>query len=254
MYHQLSARPIESFRRWTVAPRAFERQLRWLAVAGYAPVSLDALVRHRIEGAPLPRRAVVITFDDGYREGVEHAARILRARGFTATFFLVTGAVGGTSGWLRKSRGFELPVIDWDVARELQAAGFVCGAHTVTHLRLTELPDARCRDELQRSRGLLEERLGCPVVHLAYPYGAFDERVRALAAEAGYRTACSMRVGLSGPDDDLLALHRVEISGLDSWADFGFRVRTARTAGELMRRGARGLRHRLSQCTARESA
>ncbi|MFL5575972.1 MAG: polysaccharide deacetylase family protein [Gemmatimonadaceae bacterium] len=255
MYHQLSPRPVESFRRWTVAPRAFAAQMRWLAQAGYETVGLDALARHRTDGAPLPPRAVVITFDDGYREGMEHALPVLRAWGFTATFFLVAGLMGDTSHWTRAPHGFELPLIGWGAARELQAAGFACGAHTVTHPRLAELPDAVCREELQRSRWLLENALGRAVVHVAYPFGSYDERVRRMAAEAGYRTACSMRADLSRPHDDLLALPRVEVSGFDSLTDFIFRLRTARTPGEVLRHAARALlRRRASRPAAARTA
>src|SRR5262249_36005587 len=96
--------------------------------------------------------------------------------------------------------------------------------------------DVGTPDELSTSRQRLEDRLGHGGAHLAYPFGAFDERVRAMAADAGYRSACSTRRGLSAADDDALALHRVTVYGHDSLLDFACRLRTADGARELLRR------------------
>lgn len=240
MYHQVSPRPASGFEKYTVTPRALAAQMRWLALAGYTPVGLDDLLAHRAAGAPLPRRPVVITFDDGFQSCVEHAVPVLQSRGFTATFYLVAGLMGQPSRWLRRERGIELPLVDWATARALQAAGFTCGAHTVTHPRLAQLPTAECRDELRRSRDLLEAQLGSEVAHLAYPFGSYDARVRDLAAETGYRSACTVEIGLSGPGDDPLALRRVPVLGFDTLTDFACRLRSARPARETLRRRARG--------------
>lgn len=245
MYHQVSPWPAKGFEKYTVTPRAFAAQMRWLALAGYTPVGLDALLAHRATGAPLPRRPVVITFDDGFASCVEHAVPVLQSRGFTATFYLVAGLMGQPSRWLLRERGVEFPLMDRSAARELHAAGFTCGAHTVTHPRLAQLPAAECRDELRRSRDLLEEQLGSEVAHLAYPFGSYDARVRDLAAETGYRSACTVEISLSAPDDDPLALHRVPVVGYESLADFACRLRTARAASEILRRAWRRVRRRL---------
>jgi peptidoglycan/xylan/chitin deacetylase (PgdA/CDA1 family) len=240
MYHQVAPLAPAAFGKYSVTPRAFAAQMRWLAMAGYTPVDLDALLSHRGSGAPLPRRPIVITFDDGFQECADHAAPILQSFGFTATFYLVAGLMGQPSRWLLGERGVEFPLMDWNTARKLYSAGFTCGAHTVTHPRLAQLPAAACREELRRSREMIEERLGCEVAHLAYPFGSYDERVREIAAETGYRSACSVQIGISASDDDPLALHRVPVSGYDTLTDFICRLRTARPAGELLRGKARG--------------
>jgi peptidoglycan/xylan/chitin deacetylase (PgdA/CDA1 family) len=174
----------------------------------------------------------VITFDDGLRNCVEHAVPVLSDCRFTAVFYLVTGFVGTTSRWMREDSGVDLPLFGWETARKLLAEGFQIGAHTATHPRLTSLEDDRCRAELGSARARLERELGAPVRHLAYPFGNWNPRVRKLAREAGYATACSTRPGLSGTDDDLLALHRVTVYGHDSFADFRSRMRTGRSLAE----------------------
>ena len=235
MYHEVSPSPHPAFRRYTVTPRQFTRQMRWLSAFGYRTIDMDTLVRARSGQASLPRRPVVITFDDGFEACAVHAVPVLRAHRFTAVFYLVAGHMGDTSRWLRPGLGMELPVMSWETARALAAEGFQCGAHTVSHPRLAGLDPARCRAELVDARSRLEDELGRPVIHLAYPYGSFDQAVRATAAEAGYVTACSTLAGLSPADDDLLALHRVTIYGHDTLLDFACRLQSGTALKERLR-------------------
>jgi peptidoglycan/xylan/chitin deacetylase (PgdA/CDA1 family) len=153
----------------------------------------------------------------------------------------VAGLMGRTSRWMLPEVGVELPLMSWDTVRALAAEGFQCGAHTVTHPRLAGLSPERCRTELVDGRRRLEDELGRPVLHLAYPFGSYDDAVQAMAADAGYLTACSTRAGLSGPEDELLALRRVAVYGHDSLFDFLVRLRTGATLRERIRRleGAR---------------
>lgn len=245
MYHEVTPRPHPAFLKYSITPGTFARQMRWLALAGYRTIGLDTLLDYRSGTADLPPRPIAITFDDGFRDCVEYTLPVLQARGFTATYFVVTGLVGGSARWLRSDLGIEPPMLTWDDARRLAAAGCECGAHTVSHPRLPALSTADCRDELLASRRALEDRLGYAVRHMAYPFGLYDERVRGLVAEAGYRSARSSRPGLSPSDDDPLALHQVPVKGGDSFLDFVVRLRTAETGRRMLRRKAGAIARRL---------
>lgn len=236
MYHQVMPKPIPAFARYTVTPQQFARQMQWLAWAGYTPITLDRLYAARTGSMSLPQRPVVITFDDGFHSCVDYALPILQARNFTAVFFLVAGLMGSQSEWLGPELGFTFPLIDWATARQLKQWGFQCGAHTLSHPRLAEIAADRCQVELAAARQQLADQLGYAVYHLAYPYGSYNATVRALAAEAGYQTACSTRRGLSPSNDDQLALQRVSLYGTDSLLDFIWRVRTSSSLGESLRR------------------
>ena len=233
MYHQVSAHCPEGYRKYVVTPDAFARQMHWLRAMGFTAVTMDALRAARTGGPGVPRRAVVITFDDGYRDALRHAREVLGSLRWPATCYLVAGLVGRTSAWLTE-RGLSLPLAGWAEVRVLSTFGFEIGAHSLTHRRLAEVDEAACRHELQASRAVLEAALGQPVVHLAYPYGSTSAEVRRLAASAGYETACSVEPGVSDPAEDLLALRRVPITGYDSLADFACRLHTGRTMRELV--------------------
>jgi len=247
MYHEVTPHPDPAFARYTVTARAFARQMRWLAAFNYRPVDMDTLLRARLGLERLPHRAVVITFDDGLQSCVDHAVPVLRRHGFTAVFYLVAGLMGGRTSWLRQELNLELPIMSWDAARGLAADGFQCGAHTLTHPRLAGLDPAQVRRELGTGRQRLEDELDAPVLHLAYPFGSFDAAVRREAEDAGYLTACSTRAGLSGPDDEALALHRVPIYGGETLLDFAWRVRTARALPVRVRGALRAAARRFTR-------
>lgn len=247
MYHQVTPQPLPTFRKYVVLPEAFTVQMKWLALMGYSTITLDRLLEHRNGRASLPRRPVIITFDDGFRDCVEHAVPVLQAYGFTAIFYLVAGLVGKTSGWLRHSLGLDLPLLDWAAARRLEMEGHACGAHSMTHPHLADLSAAACRDELREARRVLEYQLGHEVRHMAYPYGSFNEMVRMMSAETGYCSACSVQSGLSSAGDDPLALHRVPVTGQDSLLDFICRLRTSWPMRDLLHSKAQFLRGRFRQ-------
>ena len=240
MYHLVAPQTSAAFRKYTVTPEAFARQMAWLARRHYTPIDLDALIECRAGRTTLPPRPIVITFDDGYQACADHVVSLLKAHDFTAVIYLVAGLAGELSHWLMAERGVEYPIMDWDTACQISADGIRIGSHTVSHPRLPEISDAQCRAELLTSRHIIEDQLGCEVRHLAYPFGKFDARVKALAIEAGYHTACSVSVGFSAPGDDLFALQRVPVLGTDSLIDFIWRLYTARSLSEWWDRKARG--------------
>lgn len=245
MYHQVTPSPLPEFRKYAVTTEAFDAQLAWLAEHGYTSISMQSLYEHRTGRSVLPPNPVILTFDDGFQDCLEFAAPILQAHGFTATFYVLGKLAGKTSRWLLGERGIELPLLDWDAVRELRAAGNECGSHGMSHTRLTRLSARDCREELESSRRLLEDELGEPVRHLAYPFGDYDESVRSIASDSGYATACSVRLGWSSPEDDLLALHRVFVHGEADLTHFASKLRRHRTLGQLVGATGRAMRRRL---------
>jgi peptidoglycan/xylan/chitin deacetylase (PgdA/CDA1 family) len=242
MYHQISPQPRSGFTKYTVSPRTFARQMRLLTTAGYQPISIDRWLAARHEGAHLPESPVVISFDDGFREAVEHAVPVLKQFKFRAIFFLVAGLVGATSTWLERERGLQLSLVDWDDAARLQRDGFDIGSHTLTHPHLVEISARSCREELRRSRELIEDHLGQTVRHLAYPFGSHDKRVRELAAESGYVSGCTTNIGLSSASEDAYALSRVPVVGGESLLDFAARLWCGSSVRECRNREIRRVR------------
>jgi peptidoglycan/xylan/chitin deacetylase (PgdA/CDA1 family) len=178
-----------------------------LAEAGFSTVSLD-------EPRPAsgnPARRFVLTFDDGYRNVLEHAAPVLARHRFRAIQFIVAGAVGGTNQWdVREGGEVEERLMDWSELREWLAQGHEIGSHSVTHPRLTRLTRDQQREELRASKHRLEDELGVEVRHFCYPYGDFDPALADLVRECGYRTACTQVGGVNTAATDPFQLLRIE--------------------------------------------
>jgi len=123
----------------------------------------------------------------------------------------------------------------WDEAREMIAGGMAIGSHTHSHAILSQLAPEQQRDELQRSRAQLRERLGGAIDALAYPIGgktSFSEQTQELAKEAGYRAAFSFYggtnlPGMTRPYD----IKRVGVGG-QSWTRFRVQAAVCRRTGK----------------------
>jgi peptidoglycan/xylan/chitin deacetylase (PgdA/CDA1 family) len=244
MYHEVTPTPVERYRKYTVTPAELAAQLAWLRSRRYTAVDLDAVRAAFLGERALPVRPIVITFDDGSRDCLDHAVPALLAHGFIATFFIVGGLVGSTTRWLPAEVGFEIPTADWPTLRAAEREGMRCEAHSVSHPRLARVDDDQARDELVRGRAVLEPGLGHAVRHGAYPFGSHSPRTRELAREAGYLTECTTHEALASRGDDLLALPRVPILGTEGMREYRHRVRSARPVGALRAR-VQGLARRL---------
>lgn len=204
-FHTLeTARSVIAF-----PPDLFAEAIRRLEALGYRTVSvLDAAAWARGERA-VPERAVVLTFDDGYRTVYEQAFPVLARHGMSATVFLTVGRAraGGAGERLPSLEG--RPMLSWGEIREMHRAGVAFGAHTCTHPDLTRLPTPAVEDEVGTSKAIIEDALGAPVACFAYPFGRYDRRV-ADAVRARFACACSDRLGLISRRSDPHALERVD--------------------------------------------
>lgn len=195
----------------SVAPPDFAAHMRSLARRGFAGISLAGLLDGWDGLARLPARPVVLTFDDGFANLLQHAVPLLTELGFRATVFAVSGRCGRTNDWPHQAPGIpRLPLLSWAELAQVEAAGFEIGAHTVTHRPLTELPPAEAEREMVESKAAIEDRLGKPVKTFAYPFGRFS-RADHEVARAHFRGACSVRLGRATPADDRHQLPRLDI-------------------------------------------
>ena len=207
MYHSVGERVPPGFAPWVVHPHRFRHQMSYLAGAGYETLTVRDLVRRRRAGGS-PRRAVALTFDDGFADFLHNAVPILHAFNMTATLFVTTGFLGGTF------RG--LPVLDWGELAAIRDGGIEIGSHTVSHTALDRLAPARVLAELQGSKLLLEDRLGVAVDSFAYPFGFQTSETRQAVIAAGYAAACAVGYAFSRHDDDPFALRRMFVSQHDT--------------------------------------
>ncbi len=219
MYHRVAPDGAPDSSRYRVTPEQFERQLAYLSSSGFHSVTAEHWRQSAELRQPLPGRAVLFTFDDGYRDFAVHAWPLLQRYGFGAHVFLVSERVGGFNQWDAAS-GERIPLLDWDEIGRLAGQGVEFGSHTATHRLLTSLSPSEVADECLSSRATLQTRLGRTVRTIAYPWGDVDPVVEHLAGAAGYVQGFSCRPGSAPASAPLLALPRIEVTGFDSLESF----------------------------------
>ena len=202
----------------TVPTTVFEEQMGLLGMLGYTPVSLNAVSDHFLRGAPLPPRAVLLTFDDGYRDNLENALPILRRFGYPAVLFVPIGFLDGERPLPHEESlrllGIRNPTVDWDQLAELEAGGVRIESHGIGHRPLSELDPAEATREIVLSKLRLEERLGREVEAFAFVKGSLaDYRPEhaSLVQQAGYRLAFTSVSGSNGPRTDRFRLRRYNV-------------------------------------------
>jgi len=231
MYHSVSddTEPgVAAYYRLNVPPALFAEHVRWLKSAGYRTLHLSACARLLRAGSSLPERGIILTFDDGYLDFLQHAVPCLRAAGFTATMFLPTGLIRDDTGVFRGK-----PLLSWGQVTQLAGEGFEFGSHTVTHPVLVDLPSAEVEREVVESGRDMAERLGVVEPVFAYPYAfpsgdrAFAGRFGNLLARAGYCACVTTDIGRVRAGADPLALRRLPVNGADDRRFFQAKVQGA---------------------------
>lgn len=186
IYHDVTARPPLAAggpEYFAVSVEQFDRQLDLIRELGLRGCSIaDAMGR--------PEGAVAISFDDGDLGQAERAFPALARRGMSATFFV-------TTSWVGTAR-----YASWDQLRDMRGAGMSIQSHTHRHPFLSELDAPALRDELRRSREILDEKLGQNTTMIAFPGGdAPRASLRHMLLAEGYEVVGTSRWGLNAPDD-----------------------------------------------------
>lgn len=202
MYHVIAAPPAGApFPGLYVAPRELRAEADWLASNGYDAVTLERVWLARHGRATLPRKPVVLSFDDGYRSDASVALRVLGAHRWPGVLNLEVANLKPVWG----TRPGEV--------RALIRAGWEIDAHTLTHPDLTTLDPARLRREVAGSRAAIRREFDVPVLFFCYPSGRYDAAVEQAVRRAGFVGATTERYGLDTATADQFALDRIRVNG-----------------------------------------
>jgi peptidoglycan/xylan/chitin deacetylase (PgdA/CDA1 family) len=206
MYHVLAAPlPDAPYPDLYVKPADFRAQVAWLAGHGYHAVTLRQVYDYWRGAHALPRKPVVLTFDDGYHSDFTVALPTLRARRWPGVLNLEVRNLqpvwGTRPGMVRK----------------LIAAGWEIDAHTMTHPDLTTVDPTQLRYQVAGSRAAIRRLFHVPVDFFCYPSGRYDDAVVTAVRGAGFLGATTESEGFAKPDS-LFTLDRVRVNGSDGVA------------------------------------
>ena len=179
MYHKVSATTGNDL---TVTSAQLFAQIRWLKDAGYAFVTLAAIVRAAEGVEPLPEQPVMVTFDDAYVDTLEIALPILRELAVQAAVFVPTAFLGQASSWERDAA----PLMNAGQLRTVAAAGWEVGLHSHRHENFATLDGLTIAADVADNMAALRAIGIQPAPALAYPFG---RRPRTAAGWAAMKTA-----------------------------------------------------------------
>ncbi|HEY0142981.1 MAG TPA: polysaccharide deacetylase family protein [Thermoanaerobaculia bacterium] len=202
--------------RMEISRETFRQHLRYLEMTGYNVIPLRHLQEY-VTGkrASIPKNAVVITIDDGWRSTYTEAYPELQKRNFPFTVFIYPNIIGKTAN-----------ALTWKQIKEMSDAGVDIQSHSLSHPYLTKrrhrkTPEAYSewlRRELAESKRILEKETGKKVRYLAYPYGDYDDVVAEQAGKAGYDAALTCDFGKVKKGSNPLKMRRVVIDKRMSFA------------------------------------
>lgn len=217
MYHMISEPDINEEIKYACPPKRFDHHIRQLKQHGFNFVSLEQIEQHLLSNKELPENAVAVTLDDGFADNYTNAFPILAKHQIPATIFLATGHLEKTNLWMVQNGFPTRKMLDWEQIKEMEKNNISFGAHTVSHPKLPDLDLEPATHEISVSKQVIEDNLGKPCKHFAYPYGLFNTENRNSVKAAGYTLACSTRPGFNNAERDPLILHRIEVYGGDPW-------------------------------------
>ena len=201
----------------TLTVEQFDAQMKYLVEEGYNVISTDELVDAWEGKSSLPKKPVVITFDDGHVDAYKNVFPILQKYNLKATFFIVTDSVNLYPDYLT-----------WQQVREMQSSGFAdIESHTLSHRDLTKVYSRdKLWDQIYGSKQAIEWYLKKPANFIAYPYGKYDLDTRDISKEVGYRASFINSYGLTHKDDlKGFVLDRIPVLGANSHTLLRFQLR-----------------------------
>jgi peptidoglycan/xylan/chitin deacetylase (PgdA/CDA1 family) len=234
-YHRVCDAPPEhgDVAYYNVPPARFEKQMAALARGGWTTITAAELADCLVGGREPPTRAVVLTFDDGYRNNATLAFPILRRHGLRATFYIATQYVGSGEQfpWVRADAAIEAAgardpdiwePIHWHELEAMAAAGMEIASHSHSHPDFGELTTQEMDAELTASLAALREH-GMEARTFCASFGVQGEaaeRLRTRLVTHGQQIAFLGRFGSLRGGEELLDLPRLTVFEWDDEAGF----------------------------------
>lgn len=212
MYHSISSNPeiAAPYYRINTSPEVFGMHMQYLHENGYVTINFDDLPEYF--HSQDVSKAVLITFDDGFKDFYSEAHPILAKYNFNATVFLPTSFIG--------SSFVEKKCLNWDEVRYLNANGTNFGSHTVSHPILSNLTLSEIEKEVVDSKKKIQDEFSQDISVFSYPYRLPEnekhlDAMRAILKKNGYEYGVSTRIGTSFEKDDPYFLRRLPVNTFD---------------------------------------
>ena len=216
MYHVISDPPSTAqLPELYVDPKTFDCQMEWLKGHGYQGVSLNQVYDAWFKHAVLPKKPVVVSFDDGYRSQYVYARPELRKLGWPGVLSAIAGRIGQPNAELSDQ-----------MVQTMINDGWELDSHTINHVDVSQASGSQLRSEVAGSRRMLQQRFHQPVNFFCYPSGRYDAQAIQAVQAAGYLGATTTNEGLASKGE-MYTLKRVRVDGSDGVSGLETKLRQA---------------------------
>ena len=164
-----------------------------------------------------PEKTVVLTFDDGYADNFESAFLPLVKHNMKATWFITTDSIGKHAHWMGTPT-LQTQMLTAEQILNMKNAGMEIGSHTCSHPDLTKLNYQQQKNEMIRSKKILESLISCKISSFAYPYGRQNNDSIRAVKYSDYQLACTVNPGDFNSEKNPLLVKRITIFATDSAA------------------------------------
>lgn len=192
---------------------SFKKQMEYLKKSSYTFMDFDMLADALDGKAELPGKPVIIIVDDAYETTLKDILPIVKELDLKVVVALVTGIVDKLSRWGHY-------IVKENDILEMSRAGFSFESHSVTHPNFKEIELKLLESELKESKMYIENLLKKKITAIIYPGGAYDENVKKMCKEAGYRFGLNVGTSKKTVMEDLFEMRRIHIKRSDGMLAF----------------------------------
>ena len=191
-----------------ISPKKIKQQLEYVKSLGYNTLTIYEFSSYILEKKPIPKKSILITFDDGYMDNYTNLFPILKSLSMKATIFVIAGGIDDNY-YLSSSQ-----------IKEMVDYGIDIQSHTISHAHLNSLSHENKINELKNSRIKIEKLTNKKVISVAYPFGEFDEDTINATKEAGYSIAFTTNRGYDDQNSNVFKLNRLYVSSSFTFDEF----------------------------------
>ena len=221
MYHVINPPPPSAPYPGLYVPESeFAAQMDALKAAGWHAVTMDQLEANWKRGVALPRKPIVLSFDNGYASQYTNAVPVLRRLGWVGVENIQLSGLPPSEGGLSDGQ-----------VRGLLSAGWELDTQGISHADLIRLDAAGLHYQIDTARRLLRQRYGVPVNWFCYPSGHYDATVINAVRAAGFVGSTTVVPGWASRADDPYRLPRLRVLGGTSPAALLAQIAAAESAG-----------------------
>lgn len=215
MYHKIPENELTSPHKIFVTKKNFERHLEIFKKLGMTYISFDDLTDFRNgtrSFSTFPKNPLILTFDDGYCDNLDHAAPILQKYNAKAHLFLLADSSISFNQWdVSQNSEHKDMILSGADRQKWLSTPFIIGSHGHRHQRISELSNREKFSELTGSKSSLEAEFNIPIKTFAFTYGDTNDDAARIAERAGYDYALNTDSGGLTIADNPYAIFRANI-------------------------------------------